>query len=74
MPDDPIGGSDGGEGGIGDGGEAAGAGSIDGRHLLLIAPGPVSEKPWLVASPKGVPGDLGRSQYGRPRQARRHLG
>jgi short-subunit dehydrogenase len=38
MADDYVG--DAGEGGIGDGGEAGGVGSIDGRHLLLIGAGP----------------------------------
>jgi short-subunit dehydrogenase len=40
MPDDDIGDSGGREGGIGDRGEATSAGSIDGRHLLLIGAGP----------------------------------
>ena len=43
MPDDTVGhsGDSGGRaGGIGEGGEAVGAGSIDGHHLLLIGAGP----------------------------------
>jgi short-subunit dehydrogenase len=40
LPDDHIGDSGGRESGIGDGGEAVRAGSIDGRHLLLIGAGP----------------------------------
>jgi short-subunit dehydrogenase len=40
MPDDHVGDSGGREGGIGDGDEALGAGSIDGRRLLLIGAGP----------------------------------
>ena len=40
MPDDHVGDPGGQTGGFGDGGEAPGAGSIDGRHLLLIGAGP----------------------------------
>jgi short-subunit dehydrogenase len=40
MADDDVGDYGGRERGIGDGDEASGAGSVDGRHLLLIGAGP----------------------------------
>ena len=40
MPNDTVGDSGGREGGIGEGGETVGVGSIDGHHLLLVGAGP----------------------------------
>ena len=46
-------------------------GGVDGRHLLLIGAGPgLGEAVARRFAAGRIPGDLGRSQHRKPRQAR----